>query len=91
MGAQGTAIVDFGTGAFEASTTITGQSGITGSSLADAWVWPVATADNTADTHTFEQLEAWAEGVSAGSGFTVKCRCKNGRAFGKYTIAWVWN
>lgn len=92
MAAQGTAILDFGTGSTDAVVTVTGQTGITGASLAEAWIWPAATADNTVDDHLFEEFEMpMAYNVVPGVGFDIYLRCMNGLAFGKYTVAWVWN
>lgn len=72
MGAQGTTTVDFGsTGSVEAVATVTGQAGITGASLAEAWIWPVATATHTADEHRIEEITVRAGNIVAGVGFTI--------------------
>ncbi len=62
MGASGTAIVDFGAfpGQSEASVTITAP-GIATGSLVEAWIFPIATADHTADEHRLETLEVVAD------------------------------
>ena len=73
MGSQGTTTVDFGTfpGGSDASTTVTGQASITGTSLVEAWLYPVATSDHTADEHLVETVRVVAGNVSAGVGFTI--------------------
>lgn len=74
MGAQGTTTVDFGAfpGGYDATATVTGQAAIVGGSLAEAWLWPVATADHSADEHLLEPIRVLAYNVSAGVGFTIR-------------------
>lgn len=62
MGAQGTATLNFGAfpGAPSATVDVTGQTGFTASSLAEAWVYPKATADHSADEHMIEALKVVA-------------------------------
>lgn len=91
MGAQGTAVVDFGGKATDAKVVVTGQSSITGTNLAEAWVFPSATASNTADNHWVEDLEVVAGNVVAGTGFTIYAKSRTGFAHGQYTVGWVWN
>ena len=94
MATQGTAVIDFGAnGATDASVAITGQAGfVAGTSLAEAWVNPVASANNTADNHWAEEFTpAMCSDQITGTGFTARLRVRAGRAFGKYNIAWVWN
>lgn len=73
MGAQGTATLNFGAfpGVSDASVAVTGQAAILAGSLAEAWIWPVATADHTVDEHMMETLKVFAHTVVAGSGFTI--------------------
>lgn len=73
MGAQGTTTIDFGAfpGASDASVTVTGQAGITAGSLVEAWLFPAATADHSADEHVVETLKVLAGNVVAGTGFTI--------------------
>lgn len=84
---SGSTILDFGAGAFEASVTVAEASTATGQ-LIRAWVNPSTTTNNTADDHLFEQLDAIAHSPVAGVGFTLRLTCRNGRAFGKYSVAW---
>lgn len=73
MGAQGSTTVDFGAfpGKSDATAVVTGQAGITGGSLVEAWLTPVATADHTADEHILETIRVMAGNISAGVGFTI--------------------
>lgn len=72
MSAQGTVLLDFGAfpGASDASVAVA-QPAITGSSLAEAWIFPADTADHTADEHMLETLKVFAGNIQAGVGFTV--------------------
>jgi hypothetical protein len=73
---QGTTTVNFGAfpGASDASVAVTGQAGILANSLAEAWIFPVATADHSADEHWVETIDCWAMTVVAGTGFTITAR-----------------
>lgn len=73
MGASGTATLDFGAfpGSTDASVAVTGQTGILSGSLVEAWIFPGATADHSADEHLVESLRVVAGNVSAGVGFTI--------------------
>jgi hypothetical protein len=73
MGAQGTTTIDFGTfpGASDASVAVTGQTSILSGSLVEAWLYPSATADHTADEHMVESIRVVAGNVQAGVGFTI--------------------
>lgn len=73
MGAQGTAVLDFGAfpGLSDASVAVTGQAAIVAGSLVEAWIRPVATADHTADEHMVETLKVFAGNIVAATGFTI--------------------
>jgi len=73
MGAQGTTTVDFGAfpGASDTSVAVTGQTGILAGSLVEAFLFPVATADHTADEHLVETITVRAGNIVAGTGFTI--------------------
>jgi hypothetical protein len=73
MGAQGTTTINFGAfpGASDASVTVTGQTLILSGSLVEAWIFPSATADHTADEHMVETIKVVAGNVVAGTGFTI--------------------
>lgn len=73
MGAQGTAVLDFGVfpGKSDASADVTGQAAIVAGSLVEAWIRPVATADHTDTEHMLETLKVFAANIVAGTGFTI--------------------
>jgi hypothetical protein len=79
MGASGTTTINFGSapGGFEASVAVTGQASILAGSLVEAWVFPVATADHTADEHLIDPPRVIAGNVSAGVGFTIYGYCRD--------------
>lgn len=74
MGAQGTVELDFGAfpGVSDASIAVA-QAGVSNhpTSLAEAWLIPVATADHLADEHLIETIRVFAGPCVAGVGFTV--------------------
>jgi len=76
MSGQGTVQIDFGAfpGKTDATVTITGQSLISGSALAEAWVFPKATADHSDDEHWLDPPHVFAGNVVAGVGFTIYAR-----------------
>ena len=96
MGAQGTALIDFGAfpGKSDASVNVTGQVGIASGSLVEAWALPAQTADHSADEHRVETLMVLAGSIVAGTGFTLY-GANNGRGdtmlYGQWNLAWVWN
>lgn len=73
MGAQGTTTIDFGAfpGASDASVAVTGQASILSGSLVEAWIFPTATSDHSADEHMLETIKVFAGNVVAGTGFTI--------------------
>ena len=72
MAGQGTATLDFGAfpGSSDASVAVSAPS-ITGGSLVEAWIFPAATADHSADEHLVETIRVVAGNVQAGVGFTI--------------------
>lgn len=109
MGAQNTTTVDFGAfpGKSDATVTVTGQASILAGSLVEAFIYPTATADHSADEHWVDPPRIMAGNVSAGTGFTIYCSAKPSDAnppagstlknvdsplvYGLWTIGWVWN
>ena len=69
----GTTTINFGAfpGSSDASVTVTGQAGITAGSVVNAWIYPSATADHTADEHFVETIQVYAGNIVAGTGFTI--------------------
>lgn len=76
MGANGTTIVDFGAfpGASDASVDVIGQTGIGLGSVLEAWIYPLDSADHSADEHMVESLRAFADAstIVPGTGFTIR-------------------
>jgi len=95
MGAQGTATLDFGAfpGDSDTSVAVTGQASILSGSLAEAWIFPAATADHSADEHLVESIEVMAGNVQAGTGFTIygKNIGFGTMLYGQWNVAWAWN
>jgi hypothetical protein len=73
VGATGTTTVDFGAfpGKSDASVAVTGQTAILPSSIVEAWLYPVATADHSVDEHMIETIKVFAANIVAGDGFTI--------------------
>lgn len=53
---------------------MTGQTGIGAGSVIEAWIYPSATADHSADEHMVETIRAFADAstIVAGTGFTIR-------------------
>lgn len=101
MGAQGTAILNFGIypGGSDATVAVAAPN-IEADSLVEAWLTPQATADHTADEHLIEPLRVMARNVVAGVGFTIAGVNTSQLAapgqvaptiWGQWAVAWVWN
>jgi hypothetical protein len=87
MATQGSTTVNFGSGALDAQVAVTGQAGITTGNLVEAWTsW-----NGTDDSPWVEQMQCTAGNIVAGTGFTIVVKPAMGRAYGSYTINWVWN
>lgn len=93
MGAQGKTTIDFGAfpGTTDVKLAITGQASIVAGSLAEAWIFPEATADHTVDEHVVEQFDLCPRDIVAGTGFTIHAVTRGHRLYGLWTIAWCWN
>ena len=72
-GNTGTATLNFGAfpGASDSSVAVTGQAGILSGSIVEAWIYPSATADHSADEHMLETLKVFAGNIVPGTGFTI--------------------
>lgn len=90
MSAQGTTTLDFGSKATDTSVFVSAPA-ITGSQLVEAWIFPAATTNNTADNHWVDTIKVIAGNVVAGSGFTIYGRCDVGFAHGKFNVGYVYN
>jgi hypothetical protein len=72
MAGQSTATIDFGAYPGTADTSVAvAQTGILAGSLVEAWIYPVATTDHSADEHWIDPPVVTAGNVSAGVGFTI--------------------
>lgn len=91
MGAQGTAIINFGARETQASVTVTGQTSIASGSLVEGWLAVEAVGNTTTDDCILEPIQIRAGAVVAGTGFTLYATCLSGFAHGQYKINWVWN
>ena len=87
---QGTTTIDFGAGATDKTITVSAPT-ITGGQLAEAWLFPAATASNTADDSMFDDLHVFAHSVSAGVGFSITATCRTGLAHGVHNLGYVFN
>src|SRR6266404_2606069 len=87
---QGSATIDFGTGALDAKIAVTGQGTIASGSRVQAWLSGLATTNNLADAGFAEDIAIFAGDIIAGTGFTVYAFCRSGRAFGQYVVNWSW-
>jgi hypothetical protein len=93
---QGTATLNFGAlyglGANEASVAVTGQTGISATSKAEAYMMALdTTGDHTANDHryvnTFIRLSCGTP--TAGVGFTIYA-VSHQKLNGTYQVRWVW-
>jgi hypothetical protein len=79
MGAQGTATINFGAfpGASDTSVAVS-QINILSGSLVEAWLFPSATADHSADEHLIDPPTISAGNIVAGVGFTIYAVARDG-------------
>lgn len=90
---RGTTAIDFGAfpGKSDASVAVA-QPSVTAGTIVKAWLYPVATADHSADEHLVETLNIFAGAVSAGVGFTIygvnRAQQGDSRIYGLWTVAW---
>ena len=92
MPTQGTAVVNFGSGALEATVAVTGQAGLTGANLVEAWALCNETIGGQQDdTAWVEMLQVYVINIIAGTGFTILVKPVTGLAFGSFNVGWVWN
>ena len=90
MAAQGTTTINFGGKATDASVFVSAPA-ITAGQLVEAWVFPAATASNTADNHWVDTIVVVAGNVVAGSGFTIYAKVDEGFGHGVFNVGWVYN
>ena len=91
MGAQGTAILDFGTAGRTAQVDVTSQA-VQSGTLIEAWLGGQSTAQNSVDEHGIEQIKVWWSAPDvAGSKFTIFAECVYGMVHGTFKPNWAWN
>lgn len=91
MATTGTAVVNFGSGALEASVAVTGQSGLTSTNLVEAWPLCNETVGSTNDDSAWvEQMQVTATQIVPGTGFTIIMKPAIRIAYGSYNVGWVW-
>ena len=93
--ATGTATIDFGAypGAQESSVAVTGQTSISATSKAEAWIMGDDTSSNhTASDHRYVPLflALTCSTPTAGTGFTIYGRGAQPLT-GQFTLRWVWS
>jgi hypothetical protein len=85
--AQGTTTIDFGAfpGSTDASVAVTGQAAIVGTSQVEAYLYPLATADHSADEHVVEMIDVMADAstIIAGTGFTIRAKVRDNPGTGQ--------
>ena len=87
--ATGTAVLDFGEGAFDTSVAVPDTT-VTGTTKVEAYILvPNSDTGRPRDEYWVEDLEVFAGNVSAGVGFTVYGKAMCSRAFGQFTINWA--
>ncbi len=92
MATQGSAVVNFGSGALEATVVITGQSGLTGAQLVEAWALANETIGSFNDDSAWvEQMNVYATNIIAGARFTIVMKPAVGMGVGPYNVGWVYN
>jgi thiamine monophosphate kinase len=92
MGATGTATLDFGAapGSPVASVVVTGQAGISASSVAEAWLMAETSADHNEVEHRIVPIIVRVGQIVAGTGFTIYAT-SDWSLTGQWTVRWVWN
>lgn len=89
---SGNTQVDFGAfpGKAEARVTVSGQGTILTTAKADAWVRSELTSAHSAEEHSIEDFDVYAETIVAANGFTIVVRPRVGRSYGLYNVNWSW-
>ena len=90
---SGHAVVDFGStpGNSDATTVITGQTGIISGSIIQAWLSPgYPTVDHSIEEHVVEEVFIDAGSTVPGVGFTIYAVTRNVALTGKWNVSWSW-
>jgi hypothetical protein len=88
----GSSTLNFGTGCggTDTTTVVTGQAGILSTSKIQLWVAGDTTTDHSPDEHLLAGLQAVAQNIVVGTGFTIRATSQF-FVTGHFTIRWVWN
>jgi hypothetical protein len=74
-----------------ASVAVIGQSGIAvATSFVEAFIQGDSTADHSADEHVIEPIKLRCGEIVDNTGFTIHGEIPTGRAYGQWTVRWVW-
>lgn len=92
MSATGISTLDFGAvpGTNIASVTVTGQTGITSNSHAEAWMMADSTDDHNAVEHQVAPIKITCGSIVADTGFTIT-GVTDWRLTGTFKVHWVWS
>lgn len=91
MSNTGTAVVNFGSGALEASVAVTGQTALTTSNLVEAWALCNDQVGSVNDDSAWvEQMQVTATRIVPGIGFTIIAKPAILNGCGSYNVGWVW-
>jgi hypothetical protein len=88
----GNLTLDFGAapGTNIATTTVTGQTGISGTSGVEAYMMGLdSTADHNTAEHAIVPIRLTCSGIDAGTGFTIQ-GISEFRLTGTFKVRWVW-
>lgn len=84
---HGTATLDFGTGEYRATVTVTGQTWVNHRSVVLASVGSTETADHMIDDVSLEGITCYVGRYVIGVGFTIYANAPLG-TFGDFTVNW---
>ncbi len=84
----GTETVDFGSGDYQASIVVTGETWVEAGSVILAQVAAVTTADHDPEDAALEGLTCYVGAIVAGTGFTIYVNAPAG-TFGEFDINWL--
>jgi hypothetical protein len=92
MPAQGTTLIDFGStpGSYDTSVAVTGQTSMTGSEYAEAFLMATTSPDHNLVEHQIAPISLRCGVPSAGVGFTIYATSEI-LLTGQFTVRWVWN
>ena len=91
MPGTGSAVLDFGAapGTNVATTTVTGETGVLGTSHVEAWMMGDSTADHNAYEHLIVPLVVRVGSITNGVGFDI-IASSDLRLTGTFAVHWVW-